>query len=802
MPVCVTTNDDKDAGEESVIDATGVRVKESDGTPKFTEQEKALAKTLLKQITDRKESTEFKAYLDDIAKNRLYARGKQHDDAEAGLVRANLIHPELKKATNETYAKNPDFTVLPTKTVAMDRYESWKTVGETIELVLKNQFAPAQANLKSYAKRAVRAADTTGFGWLKVVYQKDIKRDPVIDGRIRDVQDDLERLARLTEETDESNPQLVAPDVESRREELVQQIRTLEEQVEVTRSHGLVLSLRPSEHVIFSDDVRDPNDIRKGAWIADEIWMTADNCKERFGFVPAKATRYARDKKSAVAASISTDTKTKDATALVCVYEKWRIGDSRVYTLIDGFDGWLREPYSPKEVGESFYAFFPLFFDVVDGSPVPLPLVTQLRSLQDEHNTARTNFREHREKSVPFNVAHGGDLTVEDVSRLTNPKFMETVLLKGAPTGQPLESVFKAVQNPPIDPSVYTTEHVRSDWEQVTHRGDAARGTVAKAKTAQEAGILQENLQVDTSERRDVIEEWFAEVAQYSAEILLSEMTEEEVKKIAGDGAQWPQMSRADTFNMVQLEVKAGTSGKPNQQQELQKWTQILPELREGLMAVVEMQAAGKTRQATLMMKLLRESLRRFDERLNINDLLPEATVEEQGAQGGDPEQMQQQMEQAQQQLEAQKKQMMDDVARREADATNNIKKTTLEGEQRIFSGMQKLKDKEDAINNRIMEFRELQLEASNDAEVRRTKIEQDGNFDVAAIEAAATVLAARESAAKENKEDNASKKEDSVDTATIMEVLKQNADMIKNMAKPKIGVRNPDGSIELRTKE
>lgn len=705
MPASVAVSDDKDVSEESVIDPTGMRIKDADGNPKFTEQEKALAKTLLKQITDRKESTEFVEYLKDIETNRLYARGKQHEDSGEGLVRANLIHPELKKATTEVYAKNPDFSITPTKTVAMDRYESWKIVGETLELVLKNQFAPAQANLKSYAKRAVRAADTTGFGWLKVVYQKEIKNDPIIEGRIRDVQDDLERLARLTEETDESSPQLVAPDVESRREELTQQIHTLEEQVEVTRSRGIVLSLRPSEHVIFSDDVRDPSDIRKGAWIADEIWMTADQCKERFGFVPAKATRYAGDKKSAVAMTISTGTKTKDAVTLVCVYEKWRLGDSRVYTLVDGFDGWLREPYSPKEVGESFYGFFPLFFDVVDGSPIPLALVTQLRSLQDEHNTARTNFREHREKSVPFNVAHGGELSVDDVGRLTNPKFMETVLLKSAPTGQPLEAVFKSVQNPPIDPSVYTTEHVRSDWEQVTHRGDAARGTVAKAKTAQEAGILQENLQMDTSERRDVIDEWFASIAQYSAEILLSEMSVEEVKKIAGEGAQWPQMSRADTFNMVQLEVKAGTSGKPNQQQELQKWTQILPELREGLLAVIEMQAAGKTRQATLMMKLLRESLRRFDERLNINELLPEAAVEEQGAQGGDPEQMQQQMEQAQQQLEAQKKQMMDDVARQKESMMLDVNKAVAAQQQQMQSRMQQLLAVQNTITKKIAEL-------------------------------------------------------------------------------------------------
>jgi hypothetical protein len=169
MPTRKPKDAPKTEGED-VIGEDGVRLKEPDGTPKFSDQEKALVKDLLGEITNRKESTEFKKFLEDIEINRSYARGNQHDDGEKGLVRANLIHPELKKATNETYAKDPDFSVVPTDTIDKQRYEVWKTVGRTMELVLKNQFAPAQANLKSYAKRAVRAADTTGFGWIKVVY--------------------------------------------------------------------------------------------------------------------------------------------------------------------------------------------------------------------------------------------------------------------------------------------------------------------------------------------------------------------------------------------------------------------------------------------------------------------------------------------------------------------------------------------------------------------------------------------------------------------------------------------------------
>ena len=309
---------------------------------------------------------------------------------------------------------------------------------------------------------------------------------------------------------------------------------------------------------------------------------------------------------------------------LVRVYELWNMADKQIYTLIDGYEGYLKEPYTPRKVGERFHGFFPLIFDEIDGSAYPIALVTQLTSLQDEHITTRSNFKEHRERSVPFNVAHGGQLDPSDTDRLTNPKFMETVVLKSAPENMPLEQVFKSVQHPPIDPAVYSTEHIRQDWEQVTRRGDASRGTVARSKTATEADILQSNLNVDTSERRDVVEDWFRQVAQYSLELVLQEMSETEVQRIAGEGAQWPNLTRNEVFDMVSLDVRVGSSGKPNANQEMERWLKMLPQFREALLAIVEMNDAGKDAQAEIMTKLLRETIERFEERIDLDALLPQ----------------------------------------------------------------------------------------------------------------------------------------------------------------------------------
>lgn len=634
-----------------------------------TEQEKGLAKKLLGQISARKESAEWKKYLENIETNRMYVRGNQHDDGDEGLVRANLIHPELKKAINEAYAKDPDFSVTPTEAVTPERYTIYREFGRTLELVLSSQFSPAQANLKARAKRAVRAADTTGFGWIKIVYQQNIERDPVIEGRIHDVQDDIQRVDKLIADLDREESEGSLEDLETRKEELEQQIKTLESQVEVMRSEGLVMANRDSQYVIFSDDVCAPEDLGRAGWITDEIWMSVDKAKERFGWLPRKATRYA-EKRTDSNKSVEIDKDKGDGHLMVCVYEMWRLHDRKVYTLVDGYEGYLKPPYNPKAVGERFHSLFALCFDPVDGSPLPLPLVQQLKELQDEHNTARTNYREHRERNVPFNVAHG-DLTKSDVDKLTNPKFMETVVLQGAPAGQPLNTVFLPVQTNPVDPRNYDTSHIREDWERITRRGDSGRGVVSQSKTATEAEILQGNLNVDTSERQDVVEDWLREIAQYSAEICLDQMSQQQVQRIAGPGAQWPQLTKQDIFDLVQLEIKAGSTGKPNHQLELQRWIQMLPELRETLMMVADLnEKEGGQQQANILISLLKESLRRFDERFDVEALIPRKTEQEELM---EEQQKNQQLQQQQMQMALEMKALISDIAHTDADSMKKL---------------------------------------------------------------------------------------------------------------------------------
>ena len=655
---------------ESEQENTTPEAKRGDKDYEIPQGEKELTKTLLAQIKARQDSPEYKAHIKNIEKNREYAAGRQNvvtdtDGTEdTGVVRANLIHPELKKSQNECYAKNPEVSIVPSENVGKDRYEAWKAVGKTMELVINNQFSRDQADLKAKAKRAVRAADTTGFGWVKAIYQKHIETDPIIAQRMDDIQDNIQTIDRLMRDLrDIEGGDTQIQDKESQKEELKQELNALEGKKEVVRAQGLSLAVRPSECVLFSMEVVDVDDIQRADWVTDTIWLRQSQVEARFGFCPAQANVH-REMREQTKEESGKDGETD---LWVRIYEMWRRSSKQIFTFADGYEGYMKDPYTPRKIGERFHGFVPLVFDCTDGSGFAYALVTQLRSMQDEHITTRSNFREHRERSVPFNVAHGGQLDPSDTRKLTNPKFMETVILKSAPDNMPLDQVFKSVQHPPIDPNVYSTDHIRQDWEQVTRRGDASRGTVGISKTATEADILQSNLNVDTSERRDVVEDWFAHLTKYCLELLLQEMSLEEAKRIAGDKAQWPQLTRNEVFDMVQLNVRVGSSGKPNASQEMERWLKMLPQFREALLAIVEMQESGKDKQAEILTKLLRETIERFEERIDLDALLPQ---EEEGEVDPAKEQA---MKQQQAQMALQMRDMVSSIANKNADTMKKV---------------------------------------------------------------------------------------------------------------------------------
>lgn len=567
-----------------------------------------------------------------VAHNRKVVAGfnwkKEPDSKEFYEPRANLMHGSITAILPNIYARNPEISVT-------QNYQgrNVKLLCQTLEKVTNRSLTTAK--LKRRAKSAVRSALTTSFGAVKVMYQRDMTEDPVIKGRINDTQDNIKQIEYLIASI--NDPERAA-DLEVKQQELNELMKSLNEQVEIVAAEGLVIDRVMTERLLFDPSVIEFFDYEDCDWIAQEVPMKRSAAealyKIKLGNAKAfkdSAVKNAEDGR--LASAKDTDGDSDDVQ--ICIVEIWDKVTERVYTMAEGCKFWLREPYAPAKVGERWYPFFLLPYQVVDGNFIGPSFVDLTEKLQQEHNDARDGFNEHRKLCKPGWIA-SDETNEKTIKRHADSELGEITLIDTQ--GKPLSSVIIPRQHPPIDPMVYETSAVRTDWEQVTGLQDAARSTVVKPKTATEAGIMQQALSGRVAEFRDQVEDWLQEISQYAAQILLLELEPPQVERIMGppveqpgpDGQpvfikqyDWPQLSRDEVFDLVSMEIRAGTTGSPDKLEQQENWIKLMPVIQPLIDKIMQLVAQGVD--ATPYKELLKETVARFDDKLDIEKFIPSA---------------------------------------------------------------------------------------------------------------------------------------------------------------------------------
>ena len=609
------------AGEGGVPSVVGTKP----GSQEPDENERALVAKWDKKITDALKSAE--ATHKEYERRRRRIRGVKTETGIKNEDRTNLIFATIAAIMPMVYAKNPDISVSPGEAVSQDRYAAIKSFSSTLQIVLSRMFV-RDAFLKKRAKAAVRSAMTTSLGWVKLTYQKDIRQDPIILNRMNDIQDNIQRLQALIARAEDPDR---ASTAEADKAELEQSLAGLTGQVEKVISEGLVLDNILSEDLLILDEtVRSFDGYEQASALAHRVWYTEERFEATFGRKPEGATVYSSTKAGDSSADSS---KGK----LYAVWEIWHHDDNQVLTLCRGMKGWARAPYQPENLGSHWYPFFPLGFNIVDGQFQPMSDVELLEKLADEYDQTRQQLVDHRKDSRPVRVLRtGGSLTPEDLDKIQKRESGEIVPITGA-GGKPLRDDMEEFPAVALNPAVYDTSPIRSDMDVVSGATDAARGTVAKAKTATEAEYLQQGLAGRTGERQDAIADWIADMARYAAEILLQELTAPQVQRIAGTNATWPSLTKDEVLDLVQIEISASSMGRPNKMREQEQWTKLLPVLQNGIQQIVMMRAQGMPEVADSITELMRETLRRFDERIDIDKLIPAAPAMGAGVPGQVP---------------------------------------------------------------------------------------------------------------------------------------------------------------------
>lgn len=695
--------------------------------------EKAHAKRLLERIKyfDKELSKRAKEW----DKAIKYIDGKPHDDGQGGLVRTNVVATKLDSVQTNIYAKSPEMSVTVDESIDVETYPALKPFAKTMEIVLNEYFVKG-ANLKQQGKKAVKLSQAATVAWAKVMWQSDIRTDGFVKNRINDTQDNIERIKRLLLETKEQGED--TQEHEARLFELNQHVQAMQSELEVTLATGLVVDIiNPKDIIVLDSSFKEIQDYAQASAIAHRVKITAGKFKDKYKKEPPEGTKYYNAHEQSEKEEADGDDR------LVCLYEIWSLDEMSVYTLIEGYQGYIEAPQQPANLGKQWYPFFPLQLRQVAEVKYPLSHAELLIELGDEYNKKRTNAAEHKEKNRAvrlFNKASG--VSDEEIKAINNRKSTDEMIGVSADPTIALQNQIGHLPEIPYNPEMYSTAEVMFDIEMISGAQDAASGAIRVAKTATEAEIASAGQQGRVAEMVDIIEDWFSAMAEYSAQLLLQNVPAEEIQRKFGAKSVWPQLEKQELFDMVNIGIRAGSTAKPNKMREREQWIQLMPNIEKAVTGYAEAKQSGNKEMENVISFLLEETFKRFDEKISIKEILGiEEESEEQQATEIPQEVMQQvQVMQAENEelksIAEQAKAQIEQLTQQLKDATNSnaIKDREIELKHR------ELDVKENDVNAKGMESQANVAEKQASIDTMSALLEQSAQVAQTVVELAQVV--------------------------------------------------------------
>jgi len=616
----------------------------ADSEQKRSDDEQDVSKgeeLLVKHWTDVIDNLEdmHKDHFKVIENNRKIVIGNKHRKEDKGTIRVNISHSHIKRAVNRSYARNPEFSIRPTRFVNPASMPMWRMFGQTAEIVLNR--ALKAADFKRRAKSCLRAAKTSRIGWLKVRWQQEVKTDGMVKNEIRDTQSKLAHLKAIEYKIENDDDR---QNHEGLKMELEELLETLESQEEFVALQGLVFDVvSPKNMLVPFEGIENFDEYVNAPYMIERMWKTKQEAEERYGKAMPEGTQYYKSKEEAVNLSSKNrgERKGGEDSDFVLLYEIWDAENWRVKILAHGGKSFI-ENFVPKKLGLRWFPYFALAQNPVDGQFFPLSDIELIAELAEEINNSLTKLRDHRDICVPHWVADKSIVNKKDIIAYKHATLGEIVLVEGQ-QGKSISDVFQPAKHPAIDPSVYTTAHLERAIEQVAGGGDVTNPKSNRSRTLGEAQALASDTNVDITSDTEEMEDWFQDIAEYVLEILLQRLSSDDVVSIAGpamqkevdpdtgmetgkliDGSFWPVNSQDDVFNNVHFIVKAGSSGKPGKDQEVSVWTQfIMPRMVDLLKQVAELRSAGMQPEAESLIFIAKETLRRVDPFFDISEFIP-----------------------------------------------------------------------------------------------------------------------------------------------------------------------------------
>lgn len=444
----------------------------------------------------------------------------------------------------------------------------------TLEIMAQYYMAEQEPDFKTQMKQMIRRARITGVGYIEVGFQRQMDLSPDQETRINDMAERLATIGRLS--ADLQDGQIDPNSAEA--EELRLAIAGIQSEPEMIVREGLVFTFPQSTKIIPSPETQKLVGWLGAEWIAKEIILTPERVKEVYGVDLGKSyTGYKPELGKPMSAS-SRAVKGSSDSSLACLWEIYEKATGLTYVVADGYPDFLREPAPPAVMVEQFFPWFAITFNETEDEDRLFPDsdVENLKSIQLEYNRSKEALRQHRIANRPLYLMEAGALDEGEKKSLAEHAPHDVIELKRMRDGTKPEDILAPVKKAGVDPNLYETESLFNDMLRVTGIQEATLGG-SSSGTATEASIAQGSMAGSIGLDSDDLDEMLSRVMRAAGQIMLTHLSEETVKRIAGPGAVWPTYSRLDLMEEVSLEIKAGSSGRPNKAQDAATFERMYP---------------------------------------------------------------------------------------------------------------------------------------------------------------------------------------------------------------------------------
>lgn len=446
----------------------------------------------------------------------------------------------------------------------MLRKEQANRIAKTAEKLVQYFFEEPMPRLKRQLKRLVRRVDTCGIGYLKLGYQRAYEANPTISQAISDCSVKIEELERMLADRADGEIQNGSAELEQLRLSLAD----LQSQEYVMVREGLSFTFPKSWQIIPDKGCTNVATFENVKLLTEEWLLTPEEVKRYYDVdLGTNFSGYSRYGKA-----VEGDKK------LACVWIAYDMVNQLCYHICDGYPDFLKEPGKPDIELEQFHPIFALTFNELedDEDPFPISELEMIRHAVMEINRARDEFVQQRVANRPGYVSASGVFGDDDKRKMATHENSEVMELDGVTPGTDIKSVLMAKPIMQVDPNIYSDEAFFADIQRQRQTQQANFGGTS-GDTATEATISEASRVSGIQSNIDDLDDFLTDVVRASGQILLMEMEPGTVKRLVGEGAMWPALARDEWAQEVLLDLKAGSTGRPNKSLKIANMERLMP---------------------------------------------------------------------------------------------------------------------------------------------------------------------------------------------------------------------------------